>query len=143
MSGATPDPDRQSHPSTAVAIAIGGALGTLTRMLVLELAPPVVGRWPWATFAVNVCGAALLGLAVAGGTAGGPRSVVRHRLIGTGFCGALTTFSAVQLELLDMLDAGRLGTAITYAGGTLAAGLLAVWAASRIARGRARGAVSP
>ena len=82
-----------------------------------EAWPPAGGHWPWATFAVNVAGAALLGWVLAG-----PR---HHRLLGAGFCGALTTFSTMQLELVGMLDAGRPALALLYALGSVVAGLLA------------------
>jgi CrcB protein len=89
----------------------------------VEAWPPHAGHWPWATFLVNVAGSALLGWVVAG---------ARHpRLLGVGFCGALTTFSTFQLELLHMLDAGRAGLAILYAAGSVTAGLAACALAGR------------
>lgn len=66
---------------------------------------------------MNVAGSALLGWIVAGER--------HHRLLGAGFCGALTTFSTFQLELLHMLDAGRPALAVLYAGSSVLAGLLA------------------
>ena len=101
----------------------GGIAGALARAGVAEAWAPSAGHWPWATFAVNIAGAALLGWIVAG-----PRW---HRLAGTGFCGALTTFSTLQLELLRMLDADRVGLALLYASGSVAAGVLAVAVAGR------------
>ena len=95
----------------------GGIVGALARALVVETIPHDPGQWPWATLLVNVAGAFVLGLVAARG--------FRRVLIGQGFCGALTTFSTFQLELLQMLDAGRDGLALAYAAVSLAAGLAA------------------
>jgi CrcB protein len=105
-----------------LAIFAGGCAGALARAGLLELAPTQAGRWPWVTFGVNVAGSLLLGWVA---THRSPASRTRA-LIGTGFCGALTTFSTLQLELLEMLDADRLGMAIVYAGGSVIAGLTGV-----------------
>ena len=56
------------------------------------------------------------------------------RLLGTGFCGALTTFSTMQLELLDMLDAHAWGLAVGYVAASVLAGVGAVVLAVRLAR---------
>jgi CrcB protein len=66
-----------------------------------------------------------------------PLSAYRRPLLGTGFCGALTTFSTMQLELLGMLDAGRTALAAAYAAASIAAGFLAVTVATNLVR-RAR-----
>ena len=93
----------------------GGIAGTLARALVAEALTHDPGQWPWATLLVNVAGAFVLGLVAARGFG--------RALIGQGFCGALTTFSTFQLELLQMLDEGRTGVALGYAAASLAAGL--------------------
>jgi fluoride exporter len=103
-------------------IFAGGCAGALARTGLLELAPTHAGRWPWVTFGVNVAGSLLLGWIA---THRSPASRARA-LIGTGFCGALTTFSTMQLELLEMLDAERIGVAVLYAGGSVVAGLVGV-----------------
>jgi CrcB protein len=116
------------------AIFAGGVIGALARAGLVEAFPPVAGRWPWATFAVNVAGTALLGYFVTRLQERLPLSAYRRPLLGTGLCGALTTFSAVQLELLHMLDRGRVGLAVAYAAASIAAGLLAVFAATALTR---------
>jgi CrcB protein len=112
-----------------LAIFAGGCTGALARTGLLELAPTHAGRWPWVTFGVNVVGSLLLGWIA---THRSPASRTRA-LIGTGFCGALTTFSTMQLELLGMLDADRVGMAVLYAGGSVVAGLAGVALGVRVA----------
>jgi len=112
------------------AIFLGGALGALLRAGIAEALPdPGVG-WPWATFLVNVVGAALLGywFTVL------PHTQYRRPLLTTGFCGALTTFSTVQVELLGMLEAGRVPLAGAYLVVSIVAGLAGVSAATAVAR---------
>jgi len=112
------------------AIFLGGALGALLRAGVLEAFGAGAPGWPWATFVVNVVGAFLLGAFVAT-----LPPVTRYRpLLTTGFCGALTTFSTLQLELLTMLEDGRVGIAAGYLAGSVVAGLLGVQAAITLAR---------
>jgi fluoride exporter len=112
------------------AIFLGGAIGALLRAGLAEAMPdPGVG-WPWATFIVNVIGAALLGYWFT--TL--PHTQYRRPLLTTGFCGALTTFSTVQVELLEMLEAGRVSLACLYLGGSVVAGLVGAQAATALAR---------
>jgi CrcB protein len=112
------------------AIFVGGALGALLRAGLGEVFPAGGAEWPWATFLVNVTGAALLGYWFTAL----PRTSYRRPLLTTGFCGALTTFSTIQLELLEMIDAGRLGLALLYLSVSLAAGLAGAQAATAAAR---------
>jgi fluoride exporter len=112
------------------AIFLGGALGTLLRAGLLEALGEGAPGWPWATFAVNAVGAFLLGFLV---TALPPVSRQRP-LWTTGFCGGLTTFSTLQVELLKILEAGRFGVAAAYAGASLLVGLAGVQAGISRAR---------
>jgi len=119
------------------AIFVGGFVGAVARAGLIEAFPSQSGQWPWATFTVNVAGALLLGYFTTRLQERLPLSSYRRPLLGTGVCGALTTFSTMQLELLGMLDGDRIGLAVAYAAVSAAAGFLAVAVATNLVR-RAR-----
>jgi CrcB protein len=108
------------------AIFIGGAVGSALRTGLSEHAPTPTGHWPWVTFAVNAVGCLLLGYLVTRLQERLPATAYRRPLLGTGVCGALTTFSTFQIELLKMLEHGDIGLAIAYLAGSLAVGFLGV-----------------
>ena len=89
---------------TVLLVLLGGALGAPARY--------VLDRWvqsrhasvlPWGTLTVNAGGSLLLGI-TAGAVAatGGPDWVLV--LVGTGFCGALTTFSTFSFETIRLVE---------------------------------------
>lgn len=51
-----------------------------------------------------------------------PEDGLAHPFLTTGICGTLTTFSTLQLELFEMVEAGKLGLAAAYVGATIVAG---------------------
>ena len=116
------------------AIFAGGFLGALARVLLVQIAPARPGSWPWATFVANLAGTLLLGYFVTRLQERLPVSAYRRPLLGTGLCGALTTFSTMQLEVLRMLDAGRTGLAVAYTLVSIAAGLVGVFLATALVR---------
>ena len=116
------------------AVFAGGILGALARASLVDAFPHARGGWPWVTFAVNIAGAALLGYLVTRLQERLPLSAYRRPLLGSGFCGALTTFSTMQVELLQMLDRGRLALALVYAGTSIVAGFAAVHVATKLTR---------
>lgn len=117
------------------AIFAGGVLGAVARVALAEALPHARDAWPWTTFAVNLAGALLLGWAVTRL----PAASYRRPFLGIGVCGALTTFSTMQLELLRMLDAGSAVLALAYAAASLAGGLAAVRLGIAVARSGRRG----
>lgn len=127
-------------PRELAAIFAGGCAGAVARAELADRLAADPGHWPWATFIVNVVGAFVLGWAVTRLQERLPPSAYRRPLLGTGFCGGLTTFSTMQLELLWMLEDGRTGLALGYAAASVAAGFVAVVVATNLVRtgGRVR-----
>jgi fluoride exporter len=119
------------------AIFAGGALGTLARASLAEAFPHAATAWPWPTFGVNIAAAFLLGYFVTRLQERLPLSGYRRPLLGTGLCGGLSTFSTMQVEILNMLSAHAWGLAAGYAGASIAGGYLAIHLATAIVR-RAR-----
>jgi CrcB protein len=115
-------------------IFAGGFAGAATRAEIGELLPHDPGAWPWATLLVNVAGAFLLGYFVTRLQERLPLSAYRRPFVGTGICGGLTTFSTMQVELLQMLDAGRIGLAVSYALVSVVAGFAGVFVATNLVR---------
>jgi CrcB protein len=119
------------------AVFVGGFAGAVARAELVDALPYHAGSWPWATFIANIVGAFLLGYFTTRLQERLPVSAYRRPLLGTGLCGAFTTFSTMQLELLRMLDASRVGLALGYALASIAAGFFAVAGATNLVR-RAR-----
>jgi len=107
------------------AIYVGGVIGAFARVGLAEAAPHGPDQWPWATFAVNMAGALMLGYFVAR-LRDHPQDSLAHPFLTTGICGTLTTFSTLQLELFEMVEGGHLALATAYVAATLLAGFLFV-----------------
>ncbi|WP_354638053.1 fluoride efflux transporter CrcB [Kitasatospora camelliae] len=88
--------------------------------------------FPWGTFTVNVVGCLVLGLVTGALTAGAAPSSVQL-LLGTGFCGALTTYSTFSYETLRLAESGARFLAVLNVAGSLVAGLAAVLAGTAVA----------
>jgi CrcB protein len=89
--------------------------------------------FPWGTFAVNVCGSLILGLltgAVSAGVAGSHLQL----LIGTGLCGALTTYSTFSYETLRLTETGAGLYAAANVVGSVLAGLGAAFLGVSVAQ---------
>jgi fluoride exporter len=119
------------------AIFAGGFVGAIARAELVVALPYSAGQWPWATFIVNVAGAFMVGYLTTKLQERLPVSAYRRPLLGTGLCGALTTFSTMQVELLGMLEGDHVGLALAYALVSVLAGLLAVTVSTNLVR-RAR-----
>jgi CrcB protein len=119
------------------AIFAGGFVGAIGRAALEQSLKTHPGQWPWATFIVNMLGAALLGYFVTRLQERLPPSLYSRAFLGTGICGALTTFSTVMVELAKMLEGGHAALAVLYAVVSLVGGFAAVFLTTKLVR-RAR-----
>ena len=116
-------------------VGCGSFMGGAARFLVSKgLSAGGGAGFPWATFAVNVAGCFLLGLAAGfAGRAGGIDPRLRL-LLATGFCGGFTTFSTFMDENAAFLRSGH-GTMIAlYVAASLALGFAAVLLGHHLAK---------
>jgi CrcB protein len=116
------------------AIFCGGIVGALARTGLSQAFPVGPGTWPWPTFAVNVVGAFMLGYFVTRLQERLPTSAYKRPFLGTGVCGALTTFSTMEVELYRMIQAARWGLALAYAAASIGAGFLGLAGATAVVR---------
>jgi len=105
---------------TALLVVVGAAVGAPLRFLADRWAVARRGHGSvLGTLGVNVLGSALLGLVLGLGDA--PAEVVA--LIGTGFCGALTTFSTFGYDIVRLTEERSVGRALAYVAATLVLGI--------------------
>lgn len=116
------------------AIFLGGAAGALLRVWLGQEFTASATSWPWAIFAVNITGCFALGYLATRLQERLPLSTYRRPLLATGFCGAYTTFSTLQVELLAMLEHHRDSLALAYGLSSIAAGYLAIWLSTAAVR---------
>jgi CrcB protein len=116
------------------AIFAGGVVGALARTAVATALKHGGDSWPWATFVVNIVGAFLLGYFATRLQERLPISAYRRPFLGTGVCGALTTFSTVQVELFNMVQRHDWALATGYGAATVLTSFAAVALATAIVR---------
>lgn len=109
---------------TALLVVLGAVVGAplryLTDLLVQSRHDTV---FPWGTLTVNAVGSMILG-AVAGAVSGGAPTWLLT-LAGTGFCGALTTFSTFGFETVRLVEEGSVLEAFLNLAASLLLGLVA------------------
>jgi fluoride exporter len=106
---------------TVLLVALGAAVGAPLRYLTDRLVQARLGSdFPWGTLTVNVAGSLLLGFLL-----GLPAGAAATAMVGTGFCGALTTYSTFSWETLALIRRGAPRRAVANVAVSIVAGLAA------------------
>lgn len=118
-----------------VAVAVGGALGSVARYWVgTELGARLGTAFPYGTFVVNVTGSFVIGLFLTLATERLALSPYYRLLIAVGFLGGYTTFSSFEYETLRLVETGAAARALVYVVLSAALGFAGCWAGALIAR---------
>jgi CrcB protein len=123
---------------TWLAVLAGGALGSLARHGVNVWFGHLMNRpVPYATAAVNLVGAGIIGV-LAGAIAAGrlELSVTLRTFIFVGMLGGFTTFSSFMLDTLTLSYSGEARLAFTNLVVQTLLGFAAVWAGYNLGVGR-------
>lgn len=126
--------------AASLTVALGGGIGALGRYQLGRAITHAMGAasgFPWATLCANVIGSMAMGLLFGWFARHGGANETIRLFIGVGLLGGFTTFSAFSLELLQLVQRGSPGLAVTYAGVSVAAGLAALYFGLLIVRGAA------
>ncbi|MFD9043749.1 fluoride efflux transporter CrcB [Streptomyces bottropensis] len=117
-----------------VLVIVGGMIGAPLRYLTdRAVQARHATAFPWGTFAVNVIGSLVLGTLTGAVAAGAADSHLRL-LLGTGLCGALTTYSTFSYETLRLAQDGARPLAVANVVASVTAGLGAVFVGLTVAR---------
>jgi fluoride exporter len=111
---------------TALMVILGGAIGAPLRYLTdRAVQSRHASEFPWGTWTVNVVGSFVLGVVAAASLSAGTPGWLLP-LVGTGVCGALTTFSTFGYETVRLVERHESTTAALNVLASLAVGLAAV-----------------
>jgi len=118
-----------------LAIALGGALGSVLRFAMNEAVSARFGRaFPWGTLSINVIGSFLIGLlAVMLVERLEVSPAVRLGLM-VGVLGGFTTFSSFSLEVVNLMQNGAFLRALLYVVASVTVCVLAAAAGIHLAR---------
>ena len=116
-----------------LAIALGGAAGTLARWWIGGLAQGASATFPTGTLVINVVGSFVLGF------------LARYRLetsappelrlaLTVGLCGGFTTFSTFSFEAVALVESGNLARAATYVTASVVLSLVGTFGGLILAR---------
>jgi fluoride exporter len=119
-----------ANPQTWLAVAGGGALGSMARFWMTGAMTALTGpRFPYGTLLINVLGSFVIGL-VAGLTLT-PERLGLHPdarvFLMVGICGGFTTFSSFSLQTLELIQTGDIAPAMLYVAASVVLCVMFVW----------------
>jgi fluoride exporter len=110
-------------------VGTGGFIGTVLRFIIQVYGTRLLtGTWPLATFIINIAGSFLIGIVYALSEKGNLISPEMRIFLAVGLCGGFTTFSAFSYDNLMLLKDNSIFYFLLNAGGSVFAGILAVYA---------------
>jgi CrcB protein len=95
-------------------VALGGALGAVSRYGLTQLVPIAANGFPWAIWSANVFGSMLMGLLYVLIIERGIIAQQWTPFLMVGFLGALTTFSSFALDGVLLWQSGQVSIALAY-----------------------------
>jgi CrcB protein len=125
---------RFGEPRLLAAVFVGGAIGALLRAALTRYLPDAADGFPWTVFAINVGGAIVLAYVAIRLQERLPPSTYRRPLVGTGFCGALTTFSTLQVTVVRFGRDGHVALGAISLLASICAGIVAVALTAAVTR---------
>lgn len=103
-----------------LAVAAGGALGSVARYLVGVASTRAFGlAFPWGTLIVKVAGSFLIGALVALFAIKADLSQEARLFLTVGLCGGFTTFSTFSLDAWALMERGQWWQAAAYVAGSV------------------------
>ncbi len=121
--------------SILIAVALGGALGSLLRYVVASaIQTPASAGYPWGIFLVNVSGGFLMGVIVEASALKLQLSPELRAFLTVGILGGYTTFSTFSLDSVLLIQRGAYASAAAYIVGSTALSIAALFAGLALVR---------
>lgn len=114
-------------PQMLLAVAAGGALGSMGRYAVGVLLARMMGTgFPWGTLTVNIVGSFVMGLLIEAAALRGVMSGEARAFVFVGVLGGFTTFSSFSLDVVTLVQRDEVWAAGAYLAATVVVGVLAL-----------------
>lgn len=124
------------NPQLILAVAVGGAVGSVARYLMAISAARAFGTsFPWGTLIINVTGSALIGAFVSLFAIRWNLPEAARVFLTVGICGGYTTFSTFSLDAFYLMERGAWAASLAYMLASVVLSIGALGVAFRLARG--------